>query len=69
MSLRDDGMSKDQAARIADMPRAKDARKVSQLSPSGEWTKNNLYERDQEIDISDRSQTTKEELIDALHHF
>ncbi|MCA9025321.1 MAG: Rho termination factor [Planctomycetaceae bacterium] len=67
-SLRDDGMSKENAVRIANTPNSKAARKRGQSSPYEEWTKNELYERAQEIDISGRSQMTKEEIIDAFRH-
>lgn len=63
-ALRDDGMSKEKAARIANSPGA--SRRGGEASPYEEWTKAELYERAQEIGIEGRSSMTKSELISAL---
>ncbi|MEE8599515.1 DUF7218 family protein [Euzebya tangerina] len=63
-SLRDDGMSKSKAAAIANTDDA--ASKGGQQPPYEEWTKEELYERAQELDVDGRSDMTKDELIEAL---
>ncbi|MEP1124815.1 MAG: Rho termination factor N-terminal domain-containing protein [Ilumatobacter sp.] len=63
-ALRADGMSKEKAARIANTPDASE--KGGAASPYEEWTKVELYERAQELEIDGRSDMTKDELISAL---
>ena len=63
-ALRDDGMSKEKAARIANSPGASE--RGGESPPYEEWTKDELYERAQELDIDGRSSMDKSELIDAL---
>lgn len=65
-ALRADGMSKEKAARIANTPDA--SSKGGKADPYEEWTKDELYERAQELDIEGRSDMTKEELIEALRN-
>ena len=63
-ALRDEGMSKEKAARIANSEGA--GRRGGESPPYEDWTKDELYERAQELDIDGRSDMTKDELIDAL---
>ncbi|NND75769.1 MAG: Rho termination factor [Ilumatobacter sp.] len=63
-ALRDDGMSKEKAARIANSPGASERGGAS--PPYEEWTKDELYTRAQELDIEGRASMTKAELIRAL---
>ncbi|ETA51555.1 DUF7218 family protein [Ponticoccus alexandrii] len=67
--LRDKGMSKEKAARIANA-RANDtmhpSRKGGKAPPYEDWTKDDLYARAQEIGIDGRSDMTKAALIKAL---
>lgn len=69
--LRDEGMSKEKAARISNA-KANDSQHPSQKGgkqpPYEEWTKDDLYERAQEIGIDGRSDMTKDELIEALRN-
>ena len=65
-ALRDKGLSKEKAARIANTPDASE--KGGKAPPYEEWTKDELYERAQEIGIDGRSDMTKDELIDALRN-
>ena len=68
-ALRDDGASKEKAARIANASANKDmhpGKKGGKAAPYEEWTKDDLYERAQEIGIDGRSDMTKDELIQAL---
>ncbi|MBN7786283.1 Rho termination factor [Ponticoccus gilvus] len=67
--LRDKGMSKEKAARIANA-QANDnmhpSRKGGKAPPYEDWTKDDLYERAREIGIDGRSDMTKAKLIEAL---
>ena len=68
-ALRDDGASKEKAARIANAQASKEqnpSRKGGKAPPYEDWTKDELYERAQELDIEGRSELTKDELIKAL---
>jgi hypothetical protein len=66
--LREKGMSKEKAARIANTPR-KEAGKRGGKSPKYEdWNKDDLYEKAKEVGIEGRSKMDKSELIDALRH-
>lgn len=67
-SLRDEGMSKEKAARIANTDRTKAARRGGSSKSYDEWTKEELYDRAKEIGIEGRSDMSKEELIDALRN-
>ena len=57
-------MSKSKAAAIANTPDA--SKKGGESPPYDEWSKDELYERAQELDIDGRSDMTKDELIEAL---
>lgn len=70
-ALRDKGASKEKAARIAN------AKANSSMSPSEkggkappyeEWTKDELYDRAQELGIDGRSKMDKDALIEALRN-
>ncbi|WP_138422893.1 DUF7218 family protein [Maritimibacter alexandrii] len=68
-ALRDDGASKEKAARIANA-RANDdmhpSKKGGEAAAYEDWTKDELYDRAKEIGIDGRSDMTKAELIRAL---
>jgi hypothetical protein len=64
-ALRDQGMSKEKAARIANSG-DEAAGKGGQHPPYEEWTKDELYERARELGVEGRSDMTKDELIEAL---
>lgn len=65
-SLREEGMSKEKAARIANTDR-QTAGKRGGTSPSyDEWTVADLRQRAKEIGIDGRSTMNKDELIQAL---
>ncbi|MEM5517073.1 Rho termination factor [Henriciella sp. AS95] len=68
-ALREDGYSKGTAARIANAkanPDMDPSEKGGKSPPYEEWTKDDLYDRAAELDISGRSDMTKDELIKAL---
>lgn len=65
-ALRDEGMSKEKAARIANTPRDEAAKRGGESPPYEQWTKDELYDRAQELDVDGRSDMSKDELISAL---
>jgi hypothetical protein len=71
-SLRDDGASKEKAARIANAAantsRSAVGRKGGKAGDYDEWSKDQLMRRAREIGIEGRSRMTKGELIEALRH-
>lgn len=70
--LRDEGDSKEKAARIANAAASRGRGKVGRKggkSPSYEdWTVKELRERAAELDISGRSSMTKDKLVKALRN-
>ncbi|MGR3467059.1 MAG: DUF7218 family protein [Shimia sp.] len=70
-ALRDKGYSKEKSARIANAQANEDmhpSEKGGKAPPYEEWTKDELYERAQEIGIDGRSDMDKGELIEALRN-
>ncbi|MBW3620734.1 MAG: Rho termination factor N-terminal domain-containing protein [Actinobacteria bacterium] len=65
-SLREDGMSKEKAARIANSDRQETAQKGGSSQAYEDWSKDELYDKAQEVGIEGRSDMSKDELIDAL---
>ncbi|MFP5309920.1 MAG: Rho termination factor N-terminal domain-containing protein [Actinomycetes bacterium] len=65
-ALREQGMSKEKAARIANSDPHETGRRGGEAPPYEEWTKDELYERAKELDVEGRSGMTKDELIEAL---
>lgn len=68
-ALREKGASKEKAARIANAQASDDqqpGRKGGKQPPYEEWTRDDLYERAQELDIDGRSDMSKDELTEAL---
>lgn len=63
-ALRDKGMSKTKAARIANTPNA--GKKGGKSKTYEEWTKDDLYDQAKKVGIDGRSKMTKSELIKAL---
>lgn len=64
--LREQGMSKEKAARIANTPASKAGRRGGQAPPYEDWSREDLYEKAKEVGIDGRAGMTKEQLIDAL---
>lgn len=70
-SLREEGESKEKAARIANAQandRQEPGKKGGEQPPYEEWTRDELYDRAQELGIEGRSDMDKDELIDALRN-
>ena len=68
-ALRDEGASKQKAAAIANAQANDDmhpSEKGGHAPPYEEWTKDDLYDRAQELGVEGRSDMSKDELIDAL---
>jgi len=66
--LREEGLSKEKAARIANTPREEAGHRGGKAPKYEEWSKEDLEERAREIGIEGRSQMDKDELIDALRN-
>lgn len=65
-ALREEGMSKEKAARIANTPAEKAGKRGGSAPPYEEWTVEELHERAREVGIDGRSTMNKSELIAAL---
>lgn len=65
-ALRDEGMSKEKAARIANSDATEVGRRGGKASPYEDWTKEELYDKAKEVGIEGRSKLDKGQLIDAL---
>ena len=65
-ALREKGMSKEKAARIANSP--KSGKKGGKADKYEERTKEELYEKAKQIGIEGRSKMSKDELIKALRN-
>jgi hypothetical protein len=66
--LREQGESKQKAARIANTDRTRAGKRGGQSHPYEEWSKDDLEKRAAEIGIEGRSDMNKDELIDALRN-
>ena len=68
-ALREEGYSKSKAAAIANAQANDDmhpSKKGGKAPPYEEWTKDELIDRAQELEIEGRSKMDKDELISAL---
>ena len=66
--LRDEGASKEKAARIANTGRENASQRGGQSTRYEEQSKEDLEERARELGIEGRSRMNKDELIDALRN-
>lgn len=66
--LREEGMSKNKAARIANTGRSSAGRRGGTSAKYEGWTKNDLYDKAKQVGIRGRSDMSKSELIDALRN-
>ena len=67
-ALRDQGMSKGKAARIANTSKKKAGHKGGKSPEYEKWNKSDLYEKAKKVGIEGRSDMNKDELIDALRN-
>ena len=70
-TLREEGYSKSKSARISNAkanPSMHPSSKGGSHPPYEEWTKDQLYDRAQELEIDGRSTMTKGDLIEALRN-
>lgn len=66
-ALRDQGMSKEKAARIANSGKEA-SQKGGKHNAYEDWTKDELYEKAKKVGIEGRSDMDKKELINALRN-
>ena len=67
-ALRDQGASKEKAARIANSDRKSTASKGGKSGAYDDWSKQDLEKRAAEIGIDGRSKMNKGELVNALRN-
>ncbi len=67
-ALRDQGASKEKAARIANTDRGTAGERGGKAGSYDDWSVEDLRERAKELDIEGRSDMSKDELIDALRN-
>lgn len=67
-ALRRQGASKEKAARIANSPASETGRKGGEAEDYEDWTKDELYDKAQEVGIEGRADMSKKELINALRN-
>jgi hypothetical protein len=65
-ALRDQGESKEKAARIANTDRGSAGKKGGKSGSYEDWSKEDLQKRAGEIDIEGRSKMSKDDLVKAL---
>jgi hypothetical protein len=66
--LREKGMSKEKAARIANTPRSVAGRRGGKAPRYEEWRRQDLYEKAKQVGIQGRSKMKKSDLINALRN-
>ncbi|WP_143960886.1 DUF7218 family protein [Litoribacter populi] len=67
-ALRDQGLSKEKSARIANSDSSTTGKKGGKSPKYEEWTKEVLYSKAKEVGIENRSKMSKKELIEALRN-
>lgn len=67
-ALRDEGMSKEKAARIANSSSKETGKKGGKAPKYEDWTKADLVDKAKQVGISGRSSMSKKELIAALRN-
>jgi hypothetical protein len=67
-ALRDEGMSKEKAARIANTGRKKAGHRGGKAPKYEDWSKEELYDKAKKIGIDGRSGMSKNQLIDSLRN-
>lgn len=65
-AMREDGMSKEKAARIANTPAKKAGRRGGKAGDYEDWTKEELYDKAKDVGVEGRSHMNKKDLIHSL---
>lgn len=65
-SLRDEGMSKEKAARIANTGRTTAGKRGGSSPSYDDWSKQELYDKAKQVGIEGRSNMSKDDLVKAL---
>ncbi len=66
--LREEGMSKEKAARIANTGRKTAGKRGGKASPYDDWSKDDLYDKAKKVGIEGRSKMSKKQLIRSLRN-
>jgi hypothetical protein len=67
-AMREEGMSKEKAARIANTDSKKAGQRGGKSPKYEDWSKEDLYDKAKQVGISGRSQMSKKELISSLRN-
>ena len=67
-ALRDQGMSKNKAARIANSSRAKTSKKGGRSQKYEDWSKQELQDKAKEVGVHGRSRMDRKDLINAIRN-
>jgi hypothetical protein len=67
-AMREEGMSKEKAARIANTPRKEAGHRGGKAGDYEDWTKEDLYDKAKDVGIEGRSHMSKKELIRSLRN-
>ena len=67
-AMREEGMSKQKAARIANTDATIAGKRGGKASPYEEWSMEELYDKARQVGIEGRSSMNKGQLIYALRH-
>ncbi len=66
--LREQGASKQKAARIANTPRSQSGKKGGKSGKYEDWSKDDLQKKAREVGIEGRSKMSKGDLVNALRN-
>lgn len=66
--LRDQGMSKEKAARIANTGRRQAGSRGGKSGQYEDWSKQDLYDKAKDVGIEGRARMSKGDLVDALRN-
>lgn len=66
--LREQGVGKEKAARIANTGRSTAGKRGGRSAKYEEWSRDDLYAKAKEVGVDGRSKMSKPDLIDALRH-
>jgi hypothetical protein len=67
-AMREEGMSKEKAARVANTPAGRAGRRGGKSGDYEDWSKEELYDKAKDVGIEGRSQMSKKDLIRSLRN-